>query len=161
MGMLNKEQYEYRRESAARRAYDNKTSCDSLTEEQHDLLAEICSMRHEIHCNQSSLYNTGSGSYSEYWHWLSDAADDGEDINSKLKRAGMKTIEWSTNMEEAECDNDRYDGIIDDTDEADEENRDSFYERMESINNDIEAYLRIVDEKHGTDYCPSGFLRIQ
>jgi len=159
MGALTKEQYEYRRESATQRCIDNKENCNSLSDEQHDLMSEICSMRHEIHSNQDSLYNTESGSFKKYFDWLNDESD--ECINGKLKNSGLPIMEWSIDIICMPCDNDRYEGVIDNTDEAEEENRDEFYEQCNVINNDIENYLRNIDDKHGTNYCPSGFLRIQ
>lgn len=154
MSYLNKEQYEYRRESAARRAADNK-QIETLTEEQHDLIAEVARMRHEIHCNTDSMYNCESGNYDK-WQWIDNGS---EGINNRLTAVGLPKIEWTYLVESFPTSEDRYNGIIDNTDEAEEYNRNEYYKMMGRLNSNIEVYLTMIDREYGTHYAPTGELR--
>ena len=57
MAHLNKEQYAYRRESAARRNADNETVAveHGMTEEQAGLISDLCRLRHELHTNMDAV----------------------------------------------------------------------------------------------------------
>lgn len=156
MGQINKQQYECRRESAARRMAEN-AEVTTLTSEQHELLAEIASARHAMHTKAKEMYNCESAGYSSLWSvWF----DGSRSINERLEKESMPTISYSM----SECDfptsDDRQLGLINDTDEAEEENIEKFYELHGKLNNDIERYLRQIDERYGTKYAPSGKLRV-
>jgi len=151
MAHLTKEQYIRRNENAAIRMGENKENCSTLNEEQHDLIARICSMRHRIHCDQQSLYNVESANCSEYGEFLMNVQYDV--LNAKLPVLKISYDEMAPDSD------DRYHDFIDDTDEAEEKNLEAFYEIMNETNNQIEAWLREIDEQHGTSYCPTGILR--
>lgn len=53
MAYLTKEQYEYRRESAARRNIHSVAVAveHGMTEKEAELICELCSTRHEMLCN--------------------------------------------------------------------------------------------------------------
>jgi hypothetical protein len=154
MASLNKKQYEYRRESAARRATENKM-IETLTEEQHDIIAEVARMRHEIHCNIDSMYNCESADYDK-WQWIDNGSGG---INDHLVSADLPKIEWSYSVESFPTSEDRYNGIIDNTDEAEEDNRNEYYKMMMHLNSDMEVYLTMIDREYGTNYAPTGELR--
>lgn len=61
MAYLNKQQYEYRRESAAARNLHNEKIAveHGMSEEQAELISELCAIRHEFHCNMDSLVKGG------------------------------------------------------------------------------------------------------
>jgi hypothetical protein len=155
MAYLTKDQYEYRRESAARRAAENK-KIETLTEEQHDLIAEVARMRHEIHCNADSMYNCESADYDK-WQWIDNGS---EGINDRLSAAGLPKIQFTNNdISQFPTSEDRYTDIIDNTDEAEEENMNKYYKMMLHLNSDMEVYLTMIDREYGTHYAPTGELR--
>ena len=57
MAYLKKEQYEYRERSAARRAADNEQIAveHGMTEEQAELIGQLCALRHELHTNMDKV----------------------------------------------------------------------------------------------------------
>jgi|WetSurMetagenome_2_1015567.scaffolds.fasta_scaffold00534_27 hypothetical protein len=80
MAYLTKSQYDYRRESAAHRNAENK-KIKTITDMQHDLLAEIAEMRHKIHSSRDSMYYNDN---NRYWNWLNDSD---ESINNRRNYA--------------------------------------------------------------------------
>jgi hypothetical protein len=155
MAYLNKDQYDYRRETAARRAADNK-QITTLTDEQHDLIAEVARMRHEIHCSVDSMYNCESVDYNK-WQWIDNGS---EGINDRLSDAGLPKIQFTYNdISQFPTSEDRYTGVIDNTDEAEEENRNEYYKMMLHLNSNMEVYLTMIDREYGTHYAPTGELR--
>lgn len=154
MAYLSKEQYDYRRESAARRMAEN-AEIETLSEEQHEALAEICRMRHELHCNPESIFLTDSSDYTEYSRYVSNLDGDERNFSRIAEEAGLPVL----NIE-----------LFDDydNDRAGEWDEDYDYEvslratldYVERLNTTIENWLRAIDEEHGTDYCPSGALRV-
>lgn len=154
MAKLNKQQYEYRREAAFSRMQENKENCSSLTEEQHDALTQICTIRHEIHSNIDSAFNVESTIYSKIIEWL-----DGESnysINMLLKNAGLDNILfWNCDLEKVPNSYDYIDMGYDY-----EEALDEHYSLFSRINNEIEDFLRKIDQTHKTSYAPTGTHRI-
>jgi len=151
MAKLTQEQYQKRKENAIQRQEENK-KIETLTEEQHDALAELCSIRHEVHSATKSMYYTESSTYSELWSRL-------EEIYDHIKELKIGDLKLRP-FEQFPCDNDRTYGIIDDTDEAEEKNIVEFFDMMNDLNNEIEEFLRKIDKQHGTNYAPSGALRL-
>ncbi|MDE2015980.1 MAG: hypothetical protein KGJ89_05470 [Patescibacteria group bacterium] len=125
--------------------------------------------------------------YSEFseaqtWRDLLDNPFVGEPgrINANLEKAGLPTIDeleldedlpddqWSdclTLDEAAEECGFEYEGEAEDhEDEISRAYADYGVELcgkfQEKINTIIEDYLRQIDQEHGTDYCPSGDLRV-
>lgn len=155
MARLTQEQYDYRREAAAQRNSDNEEIAikNGITEEQADLISEICGMRHEIHCSGNSLYHTESGDFDRLWSWV-------RRIDARLIEFNLPLTKVSSDGEFAPDDCDRYNGVIEDTDEAEQDNLEQFHEYMSEINSKIESFLRIIDEKYDTSFAPTGALRI-
>lgn len=154
MGYLSKEAYDRKREWAARK-HERQKAITSLTEEQHDALAEICGIRHELHTHQEALFYTGSADHSRLWDNFPNEASEGY-INELLESVGLETIHFPVTQ-------------IDFPDDYtwDEDGFDSWeaaYEKAmdmaEQLNDAIEAYLSNIDAQHGTEYAPSGATRI-
>ena len=151
-GKLSKEAYEGKREWASKKMADMKM-ITTLTEEQHDVLAELCSFRHELHTNQESLFNTESANYPFFNEMLSGG------INEKLKEVGLPEIKSLDVL---------YDDFPTDMDifydiaefETNEEGLEIALQRASEINSAIEGYLLEIDKQHGTSYCPSGYTRL-
>lgn len=154
MGYLSKEEYERKRAYAERKMKQNSL-IESLTEDQHEALADLCRIRHEIHSNPKGFFNIES----KVWDYIDYG--DGGIINTILENAGLEPIEFNI---DPVCypsnfdydDEDIWDGKYKDLDDALKE----IYTVVEEINNKIEEYLRIIDEAHGTKYCPTGLSRI-
>jgi len=162
MAYLNKHQYDYRRESAAKRNISNEEIAveNGMTDEQAELITELCSARHEMHCNISHLVEDGS--YDKIGDYLID-------INMRLKSTNIPIVP------NIPCDNSDYIDIDDmytlfetvqlPDDDDERENflageRERIYDCWENLNKVIEHYLADIDKKYGTSWCPSGALRI-
>jgi hypothetical protein len=151
MAKLTKEQYERQTENAARR-YENNKTITTLTEEQHDIISEVCNMRHEIHSSGKELYNMQSLFSNKATTWL-------EGINSRLITVNFKKIENIPRAEDFPSAEDKYLGVIEEDEE--EENVEKFYSIMNELNNSFEQWLRRIDAEHGTNYCPTGAHRMR
>jgi len=174
MGKINKEGYERKREWAANRMAANK-EINTLTEEQHDALANLASFRHELHTNQKSLFNTGSANYDNFWKMIWDGeANEFSELNEKLNEVGLpllprySPLELSNDMDFNDVeiiDGDIiYEVGIDSENERWQDKYDYAYSEVidyaEKINTDIENYLSEIDEKYDTNYTPTGASRL-
>lgn len=164
MAIINDRQYEYRRESAAARNIENERIAieNGMTEEQAGLVGELCSARHNMHCNISHLVEEGS--YEGINRTLMR-------INSELYQHNLGSIDGIPTS----CDGDDYIDIDDmpiiyETEQLPEddseresyldEKREEIYEQWEELNGKIENYLSEIDKKYKTSYCPTGALRV-
>lgn len=148
MAVIPKEVFDRRRESFWDHMEKQK-EIRTLTEEKHNILSELAELRHRIHTCGDGMYLTESADYG-MWEEL-------RYIREKLRLSGLGDIEF--NEEEVPTDNDRYYGIIEDSDEAEKENREEYYESISELNEKIEDFLKKIDEKHGTNYAPTGAFR--
>src|SRR4030042_301909 len=145
MAYISQEIYDRRRESAAQRMVNN-AEVNSLTSDQHELIAEVCTMRHNIHCAHEEIYNGQSLFSREAMKWL-------EGINSRLVLI-LSPIKYMPSIEYYPSAEDRYCGVIDE--EEEEENKEKFYNMMRMLNSSIEEWLSSIDKKHRTNYAPTG-----
>ena len=158
MGALSKEAYERKREWAARRMAKSAEN-ESLTEEQHEVLAWLCRFRHQWHTSMETLFNTESAEYSSLW-------TEYEQLNEKLSEAGLERIEGLPDAADFATSDDfynvGYDVEYEDLSDWIENGEDysNFCKMHEKVNNDIEHYLQQIDKKYGTEYCPSGSTRL-
>lgn len=156
MAYLNKDIYERKEAYASRRMLQNAEN-ENLTPEQHDILAWICSKRHEVHTNQDDFFYSESTNSAEYWSLIDDGCGNGI-IRDKLASVGLPDLKWSFNaddyMTDALCKEFGY------SEEDIETEYESCIKMAGQFNNDIEQYLRAIDKQYGTDYCPSGVGRL-
>ena len=148
-----------RQESADKRMRQNR-KVKSLTGEQHDALAYLCRVRHEMHAGQDAFFLTDDPRYAAFELLL--GRDGNGELNRMLKDAGLPTIDIDTDIFRAETDKcfKREDFDTDhDYEMARAQAFDASNRLAEKINFEIEEYLRGVDKKHGTDYCPTGEFR--
>ena len=136
---------------------------ETLTEEQHDALAELASIRHKIHSNWDSMWNAESSEYNQLWDYI----DSG--INDILSEVDLPTIDFDYSEEDIPTSFD-YDLLTDE--EQAEYDYDSWLWREESgeyeifaeylteVNDKIENYLADIDREHGTQYAPTGWARM-
>ena len=148
MAILNKEQYAARNERAAERMVLN-AEITTLTPEQHEFLAELCRMRHEIHCSQRSVFLSESAFYPAASKYLMECKAKSQAVGFALQVDSFDYVpsDWSfgEGLEPYET-----------IEEAEEECLDW----LGKWNNDVESFLRAIDRQHGTNYCPCGRLRI-
>lgn len=154
MAKLSKEQYSRRNENAAIRNENNKV-VNTLTEDQHEVLAWLCSERHRIHSNIKSMFLAESSEYSELW----DIVD--SRITKKLNDVGLRNnLGWDRmdipNDHDYNTPEDEGGYEMEDYDEA----YALCYSFVEKINSDIEIFLSSIDKAHGTNYCPTGTHRM-
>lgn len=163
MAYLTKEQYEYRRKSAARRAANNEQIAieNGMTEEQANLISSLCSLRHELHTNMDKV--TVNDADLRIKPRLVK-------LSSQIVGAGLPKVPCLPSGEGDYIDIDDINELY----ECDEwpesgtpewqEKYDNEYERIYSelsqLNKDIEAYLADIDNQYGTSWCPTGALRV-
>ena len=164
-----KQMYE-RKQSYVENLMSKNARVDTLTEEQHNALESLCTKRHEFHSSTKKMFYSEVPQY-EYWNWF-----DGE-INDELSKAGLPTIDFPDTTE-IPCDAD-YELLSDEEQEEWERKvqtsnhltsgfaawfeysdvYDEYCDICESINKQIEDYLRAIDEEYGTHYAPTGCAR--
>lgn len=175
MGILSKEAYERKAAWADRRMRENAENCDSLTEEQHEKLAELCALRHELHISHEDVW---IGETETAFDRLDDCCGGG--LLSELSGVGLPPLKFPFPAEDIPLETDYYNVLSED--ERDEWDRKAeeidenmtgvdlwreesgecskCFDMLEQCNDVIEKYLAAIDKKHGTNYCPSGVSRI-
>jgi hypothetical protein len=160
MAYLTKQQYERRNENAADRMAQN-AAISSLSPEQHEALAELCSARHALHSNKKT-YITGNNN---------ELVDKLILCNDRLKESSLQTVPGiPTGYKESFIDVDTI-YLLEELGEAPEHGTDEYdqwYENeyyrisneLEELNSTIEVYLLDIDKTHGTSYCPTGKTRV-
>lgn len=179
MAFLSKADYE-RRERAAERRMARNAEINTLTQEQHEALAELCYIRHNFHSNDAGdkLFKTGSAEFDEYWDLIGEINTSKYWIDSMLVDAGLPKLGFICDFCDYTNDQDFNDIEIVDrngkvypvgVDIMTEEElyydkyeaaRAELYELAEKWNSAVECYLTKIDEEHGTDYAPHGCQRL-
>ena len=152
MSYLRKQQYQYRQESATNRMEEN-ARIDTLTEEQHEALATICAMRHELHsANINDLYNTESGNFDKLTEYMTNFTGEEQNFSKIAENAKLPSLNITYG-----------DDLPTDADPEPIEYEDARREitsYIEKVNTEVEHYLAKIDIEYGTFYCPIGFLRV-
>ena len=155
MAYLNKKQYDYRREKAAERMQKN-AEINTLTEEQHELIANLCTARHELHSNKP-IIEDHQGLKNNLLK-----------INDEIRKVGLEPMNFIGFYSDGDyIDIDEINELERDNEDNDKKQEwyDSNYERisseLEDLNTKIEKYLLEIDKKYGTNYCPTGLLRME
>ncbi|WP_278778248.1 hypothetical protein [Leyella stercorea] len=162
MAYLNKEQYEYRREAAATRNVKNEQTAieNGMTENQADLISRLCSLRHEYHCNLAA--------YTKDSESREDIRRNFARIEEEISKEGLPELDIANTFDEV----DDMDGLIyyygddvpEDHDSAEfqewyKEEYSRIYDELSDVNDTIEKYLKKIDDKYKTSFCPTGALR--
>jgi len=155
MGLISKEGYEAKERYAQKRMEEN-AKIETLTEEQHNALAWLCAVRHEMHTNKKAFFNSENANNSKFYEYIDTR------INEVLSGCELPCISWTISTFDIVSDIDYYELL-----DADEQTDDKYdellsecYDQVEQINKDIENYLRKIDKQHKTNYCPTGATRI-
>jgi len=160
MSKLTKDHYSRRNENAARRMTENAT-VQTLTTDQHELLSNICSLRHELHSNQDDLFCCEGSNYKPFWEQISNLSDRAR----QLSLDGCPCIDIESLPNDHDYDEvdfwDMEDWWSDDEDDDLRSNAlNAVLEAAQEYNSKIESFLAKIDNKHGTNYCPTGATRI-
>ena len=163
MAKLKKEQYAYRRESAASRAAENKAIAveHGMTEEQAELISELCSLRHEVHTNMDKVTKFDN-----------NPSITGQLVNlaRKIDEVGLPQIPGIPIGEGYYIDIDDINELFEidvwpesGTREWQDKYDDEYcriYDELVELHEDIEKYLAEIDKQYGTSWCPTGALRV-
>jgi hypothetical protein len=154
MAIISKDGYAGKREWAANRIAENK-KIETLTKEQHEALAKLCRIRHELHTNQKTLFFAESGDHQRLWKYIDLDWESEYHIDNILHEANLPKIGINTSGADYPTDHD-YEDMGYDYEEA----LSCVLNMAEAVNTKIEIYLREIDEQYGTNYCPSGITRL-
>lgn len=160
MAQLDKNAYYGKMIYAGKKMAANK-EIETLTEEQHDALSQMCSARHELHTNIDRITK---GTEKDY---LGDVIE----ANGMFKKSALPIIDG---IPTDKSDFINIDSIreLEDLGEApsrdDEDEWQEWYDaeysrihdELAELNRKIEKYLEQIDIEHGTYYAPSGASRI-
>ena len=159
MAYLKKEQYEYRRESAAKRNLSNEeiATQNGMSEEQAELISKLCSMRHELHCNIDSYVESNDQLVLRDWNRIEE-----DMIDAGLPALGVYNM--MTDIDDIDGLMHDYGEDVPDSDSDDfqgwyDDNYNRIAECWSDVNKTIEDYLAEIDKRHGTSWCPTGALR--
>ena len=162
MAYLNKQQYGYRRESAAARNLNNEEIAvqNGMTSDQAELISKLCAIRHDFHCNIDSIVKGGDDN---------SISDEIENIEYGINESGLPELDIVSML----LDIDDLDGLVYEYGEDVPEDHDSeefqnwyddnyarIYSELEEVNKSIEKYLANIDNQYETSWCPTGQLRI-
>jgi len=157
---LSKSDYERRERAAANRMYQNSLNTN-LTEEQHHTLSKLCEIRHEFHSNMDRVAKSDD----------SNIKKDIVKINIRLREVGLETMNFVPEYNEDYIDIDidtieelyEIEQVPEDDNEKQkwyDDNYERIYNELSELHENIEKYLSEIDKKYGTNYCPTGSLRI-
>lgn len=159
MNKREREQKEYNQLMYAANKNARNALIDTLTEEQHVALSNLCADRHYMHVNgQDDIWSencSSSATYAYVGGIMSESR-----INEYLDDAGLPGIKFVTYDD---CDNI---GTYDYDCNTDEERDSAQYDALKEIGRIVEEndnliceYLRKIDAEYGTEYAPTGMSR--
>ena len=167
MSILSKDAYYNRQQYANKKNMQNSEIAieNGMTEEQAEVITDLCRIRHYLHCNSDKLFHSYG---SEYWTII-DYIDGG--ISDILKGVKLPNKGMSWNYENLLQEHDYDDDITEEDyeDERDyEDARTKAYQEaykachdfMVKVNKDIELYLRNIDKQYKTKFEPTGSTRL-
>jgi hypothetical protein len=157
-GRLSKEAYEGKREWAAKKMAENR-NIESMTEEQHDAMANLASVRHDFHVNMGKII------FDDEMNQRNKLIE----ANALLMESGLPRMDFIPVSLEDYIDIDTIDLLkqIEDVPEDEnelqiwtDENYERIYSELSELHGRIESYMSDIDSKYGTSYAPSGHTRI-
>lgn len=160
--------YEAKKAYATRKMRENK-KVETLSEEQHNLLDDICELRHKLHTSYDRLWVSGSVDNDELSLFIAGNADGEGSWLDRAKEVGLPTFGiYSISIEDILTDID-YDNRAEfngDDREEDEnysvmkEYQKEAHAQYDKEHSKIEQWLKMIDELYGTHYAPTGLSRI-
>lgn len=160
MAQLDKNAYYRKMIYAGKKMAANK-EIQTLTEEQHDALSQMCSARHELHTNMDRITK---GSEQDYLGSIIEA-------NGALGKSGLPIIDGIPTDTTDYIDIDSIRELEDLGEAPSRDDEDEWqewydaeyhriYDELSKLNKKIEKYLEQIDAEHGTHYAPTGASRI-
>lgn len=149
------DRYEAKESYVIKRNNENRAKLDGvLTEDQINAIESLCSFRHRLHISAEKLY---LDEYSDASFYTEEISEYGDDIEGTQRYTIQKLfgvypfdrIEYFTEIDEDLNEENMS------RDDMESENLD----RIEKLNDQIEEFLKNIDDKYGTDYCPTGKAR--
>lgn len=137
---------------------------NGMTEEQVEAMEQLCKDRHYLHTHASDLFISESADHDPIVRMLDEEYESESNIAHYLTAAGFdNNLKFDTiNLDDDSTfylDNDFEND--DEREEARIEALENSADFMENVNDKIEKFMRSVDEKYGTHYCPTGIARSQ
>jgi|GEM_PF-4497500 len=129
----------------------------TLSEEQHDMIGDICSMRHELHMGGNALANPEHSDNGKISSYLYCSSTDGDGlIMDTAKATGIDGLDiyFCDVLELADIDG------IDGEEDGDPDAVQTNSAVLRRVNDTVEEWLASIDREHGTSYCPTGGQRI-
>ena len=158
MAYLNKKQYEYRANSAAQRNSSNEETAveNGMTEEQAEIISQLCGLRHELHSKIDRLVTDSDESLINNFKNIEEEAGENDlEFSFAYKLEEIDSLYYLPDYD-PDCPEDHDSQEY--TDWRDE-NYSRIYSEYEAINTSIEEYLKEIDEKYKTKFAPTGALR--
>ena len=148
-----------REENTKKRMEENR-KIGTLSDRQHNALAFLCAVRHQMHARQKAFFLSNDPKHAEFELLL--GKDGNGTINRVLQDAGLPTIEINEDIFKVQTDECFKRGDYD-SEYAFELSRARAFDKSdklaEKINKQIENYLFVIDKEHGTKYRPFGAYR--
>lgn len=142
----------WRKQLYAEKRMEENAQVETLTPEQHEALATICKIRHQIHSmNRENLYSVEAVDF-DMWRYI-DTANYDNGITELIEEVSLPEWDWQFNCIDAP-DSEDY------SEENYEEQINLIYDIVDEWNSSIERYLFDIDKTHGTTYCPTGVARL-
>lgn len=148
---------------ALQRNENDRKSCKTLNNDQHDTLAWLAEIRHDA--KKDGIYGhegwwvMENPECQELWNLLPNSESSNGEINEKLVSAGLPRIEWSFDPDDFLTDSICYE--LGYTEEQIEEEKENTMNMAFSFDEDIIKYLDRIDKEHGTHYSPTCMARIK
>ena len=171
MAYLTKEQYEHRREAAAERTIKSMDAgiSNGMTEEQAALIGDLCTLRHELHCNLGDCVMGGESETAASIRRKLEALID--EINSSGLPKMPVTSQDVTDMWDVwlciDVGEDDQGNVVPAHEDFEDEPFHTWYEnaydrlfdKWDDFHHQIEQYLGTIDLQYGTNFEPTGVLR--
>lgn len=166
MAYLTKEQYDRRRENAAKRNNQNEeiAIANGMSEDEASLISQLCSERHYIHSNMNNF--AISGEQYNFYELL--------EIQKKIMDTDLPKLDFGrfggldmididdmANLIEYDLNDDEpEDHASEEWQEWYDDNASRILDDLEELNTMIEDYLTTIDNKYNTHFAPTGAQRI-
>ncbi len=165
MATLTKDDYFWRQQRAVRRFHEAAAVAieHGMTEEQTDIIGELQSLRHNLHCNIESVAISDDNDYTRKIMA----------INRRLNEVGLPTIDGVSIYEDDYPDFDDmdtrfYDAEISGELPSDDKERDKWYleqleeakEQLYTIHDAMERCLDKIDKIYNTNFAPTRAQRL-
>ena len=155
---LRQQMFDRRANAAARRANENAAIAEAagLSEEQIEVITEVCSLRHEVHTRMADI--AISDSNTPAFNRLACTFFGMWEGDGRVAEVGLPALKGVNDWEFSSVEMERE--VRDLTDAERDEVIAAACEWLEGFNTAVERWLADIDKQYGTHYCPTGAQRI-